>query len=199
MNTIAYQIEFFTYWHASSGLAGGAYADLLVNKTREGFPFIPGRTLKGLLREAAETINHFDKDLVTPTFIIDVFGQAPDEKDIEEENATLEAKSFFSNACLSDYLQQAISKEKEKEKTPFLYHVLASTKINKHGVAVDGTLRQLEVTVPLILFATIEQFPDKPGYDLQLNYCFQWIKRMGLNRSRGLGRCKFSIIQTSKA
>jgi CRISPR/Cas system CMR subunit Cmr4 (Cas7 group RAMP superfamily) len=51
MNTIAYQIDFFSYWHASSGLAGGAYADLLVNKTREGLPYIPGRTLKGLLRE----------------------------------------------------------------------------------------------------------------------------------------------------
>jgi CRISPR/Cas system CSM-associated protein Csm3 (group 7 of RAMP superfamily) len=194
MNTIAYQIEFFSYWHASSGLAGGAYADLLVNKTGKGLPYIPGRTLKGLLREAAETIKNFDKDLVTKTFILDVFGQAPDEKDIEAENATLEAKSFFSNAHLSDYLQQAIS----KETVPLLYHVLASTKINEHGVAADGTLRQIEVTVPLALFATIEQFPDKPGYDLQLNYCFQWIKRMGLNRSRGLGRCKFSIIQTSQ-
>lgn len=196
MNTIAYQIEFFSYWHASSGLAGGAYADLLVNKTREGLPYIPGRTLKGLLREAAEIINQFDPSLVSRPFILDVFGQAPDKKDIEEERATLEAKSFFSNAHLSDHLQKTIA---EKQITPFLYHVLAATKINEQGVADGGTLRQLEVTVPLILFASIEQFLDKPGYEQQLNYCFQWIKRMGLNRSRGLGRCKFSIIQSSQA
>jgi len=194
MKTIAYQIEFFSYWHASSGLAGGAYADLLVNKSREGLPYIPGRTLKGLLREAAETINHFDKDLVPQNFILDVFGQSPDEKDIEEERATREAQSFFSNANLSDYLQKAVSNDEK----PFLYHVIASTKINEQGVAAVGTLRQLEVTVPLTLLASIEQFPDKPGYEQQLNYCFQWIKRMGLNRSRGLGRCKFSIIQSSK-
>ncbi len=195
MNTIAYQIEFFSYWHASSGLAGGTYADLLVNKTREGLPYIPGRTLKGLLREAAETIYQFDSDLVTQTFILDVFGQAPDEKDIEEERATLEAQSFFSNAYLSDYLQNAIP----KDHVPFLYHVLASTKINERGLAADGTLRQMEATAPLVLLSRIEQFPDKPGYEQQLNYCFQWIKRMGLNRSRGLGRCKFSIIQPSQA
>jgi CRISPR/Cas system CSM-associated protein Csm3 (group 7 of RAMP superfamily) len=195
MNRIAYQIEFFSYWHASSGLAGSAYADLLVKRTREGLPYIPGRTLKGLLREAAEIINKLDSNLVTQTFIVDVFGQAPDEKDIEEERATLEAKSFFSNAYLSDHLKKMIP----EKQIPFLYHVLAATKINEKGVAADGTLRQLEVTIPLILLATIEQFPDKPGYEQQLNYCFQWIKRMGLNRSRGLGRCQFSIIQTNQA
>jgi CRISPR/Cas system CSM-associated protein Csm3 (group 7 of RAMP superfamily) len=126
---------------------------------------------------------------------LDVFGQAPDEKDIEEERATLEAQSFFSNAYLSDYLQKVIP----QEQIPFLYQVLASTKINEQGVAADGTLRQLEVTIPLVLLATIEQFPDKQGYEPQLNYCFQWIKRIGLNRSRGLGRCQFSIIQPSQA
>lgn len=194
MSTIAYQIEFFSYWHASSGLAGGAYADLLVNKTRAGLPYIPGRTLKGLLREAAETISHFDKDLVSQAFIIDVFGQSPEEKDIVDESATHEAKSFFSNAHLSNHLQKKIS----KDDASFLYQVLASTKINELGVAAYGTLRQLEVTVPLTLFATIEQFPDIPGYEQQISHCFQWIKRMGLNRSRGLGRCKFSIIQPSK-
>jgi len=195
MKTIAYQIEFFSYWHASSGLAGGTYVDLLVNKTREGLPYIPGRTLKGLLREAAEIINQFDPGIVTQAFILDVFGQAPDEKDIKEERVTLEAQSFFSNAYLSDHLQETIL----EEQIPFLYHVLAATKINEQGVAANGTLRQLEVTVPLVLLASIEEFPDKPGYEQQLTYCFQWVKRMGLNRSRGLGRCQFSIIKNSQA
>lgn len=195
MKTINYQIEFFSYWHASSGLAGSTYADLLVNKTREGLPYIPGRTLKGLLREAAEVIHSFDQSTVTQAFILDVFGQEPTTTDIEKERATTEAQSFFTNATLSDNLQKTISKEQKS----FLYHVLASTKINEQGLAVDGTLRQLEVTVPLILLASVEQFPDKEGYEQQLIYCFQWIKRMGLNRSRGLGRCQFSMIKNSQS
>lgn len=195
MKTINYQIDFFSYWHASSGLAGSTYADLLVNKTGEELPYIPGRTLKGLLREAAETIHGFDPGMVNQTFILDVFGQAPDQTDIDEERPTTEAQCFFTNAFLSDYLQKSI----RKKQVPFLYAVLASTKINEQGLAADGSLRQLEVTVPLTLLASVEQFPDKEGYEQQLIYCFQWIKRMGLNRSRGLGRCQFSMIKNSQA
>ena len=195
MKTINYQIEFFSYWHASSGLAGSTYADLLVNKTRNGLPYIPGRTLKGFLREAAEVIHEFDSTLVTQAFILDVFGQEPTKEDVEEERATTEAQCFFTNANLSGYLGSAIQ---ERQK-PYLYSVLASTKINKQGLAADATLRQLEVTVPLTLLASIEQFPDNQNYEQQLLYCFQWIKRMGLNRSRGLGRCRFSIIKNSQA
>jgi CRISPR/Cas system CSM-associated protein Csm3 (group 7 of RAMP superfamily) len=193
MKTITYQIEFFSYWHASSGLAGSTYADLLVNKTREALPFIPGRTLKGLLREAAEVINGFESTLITQEFILDVFGQGPTEVDIMEDHATTEAHCFFSNANISDHLQNNIQNAQKN----FLYSVLASTKIKKNGLASDGSLRQLEVTIPLRLFAAIEQFPDKLGYEHQIAYCFQWIKRMGLNRSRGLGRCKFSLYKSS--
>lgn len=194
MNTIEYHIEFFSYWHASSGLASSTYADLLVNKTREGLPYIPGRTLKGLLREAAETIRKLDPMYITDEFIIDVFGEAPTEKDLDKELATTEALCFFTNANLSTFLVNSISEEQK----PFLFSILASTKIDEYGVATDTTLRQLEVTVPLILFASIENFPDKKDYKQQLLYCFQWIKRMGLNRSRGLGRCRFSMTKTNQ-
>lgn len=193
MMTIAYQIEFFSYWHASSGLAGSTYADILVNKTGEGLPFIPGRTLKGLLREAAEIINAFEPSLVTPEFILDVFGQEPTAMDAEKEKPTTEAMCFFSNADVSDYLQTAIGSNQKSS----LYDVIASTKIDSKGVAADGTLRQTEVTIPLTLLARIEQFPDKAGYEQQLSLCFKWIKRMGLNRSRGLGRCRLSMIKSS--
>ena len=52
MSTIKYEIEFFSNWHCGSGLAAGADVDALVIKDQEGLPYIPGRTLKGLLREA---------------------------------------------------------------------------------------------------------------------------------------------------
>lgn len=193
MKNVTYKIEFFSYWHASSGLAGSTYADLLVNKNREGLPYIPGRTLKGLLREAAEVLNALPSELVTSQFILDVFGQQPTERDFDKELATTEAKCFFSNANLSANLRNAIPEAQK----PFLYSILASTKINAQGIADGGTLRQLEVAIPLTLYASVEHFPDEEGYEEQLLYCFQWIKRMGLNRSRGLGRCQFSMTKNS--
>ena len=47
---IDYSIEFFSYWHCGSGLAAGADVDELAIKDGDGLPYVPGRTVKGLLR-----------------------------------------------------------------------------------------------------------------------------------------------------
>ncbi len=41
-----------SYWHIGSGAGGDAVADSLVNRDAQGLPTIPGRTIKGLLRDA---------------------------------------------------------------------------------------------------------------------------------------------------
>lgn len=197
MSSLTYQIEFFNYWHASSGLTGSTYADLLVNKTREGLPYIPGRTLKGLLREAADILHEFQPELISVNFILDVFGEQPSKDDEEYGIATQEAKAFFTNAKLSEYLSAEIVKKSQQS---HLFEVLASTSIDgQRGIAKNGTLRQLEVTIPLTLYAVIEQFPDEPGYRDMMQRCMKWVKRMGLNRTRGLGRCEFSLLTPNQA
>ncbi len=53
---IRYKIQFHTFWHCGSGLASGADADLLVIKDKDGIPYVPGKTVKGLLREAFDLL-----------------------------------------------------------------------------------------------------------------------------------------------
>ena len=53
---ITYNIDFFSEWHCGSGLSGGATTDALLIKDKHNLPFIPGKTIKGLLREAVEDI-----------------------------------------------------------------------------------------------------------------------------------------------
>lgn len=185
---IIYQIEFFSYWHAGSGLAGSSYADNVVNKNEDNLPIIPGKTIKGLLREAAEDINELDPQLVSTQFIIDVFGER-----VKNGNAVSkkEGKAFFTNVNLSKELCENIIKS---DYTTDLYHVISSTKINEQGQADDGSLRQLEVTIPLTMYGSIEQFPDS-NYENQLENCLKWVKQLGQNRNRGLGKCKFSIVK----
>lgn len=183
--TIIYQIEFFNYWHSGSGLSGATYADNIVNKTNDNLPYIPGKTLKGLLRDAAMKINEIDPELVSQDFIIKVFGRDSAEKDTTRED---EGLSFFTNAYLSENLSKNIIRENLSEN---LYSVLSSTQIDGVGQAAEGSLRQLEVTIPLTVYAKIENFPE--GLEEQLTYCFGWIKQIGQNRNRGLGKCKFSI------
>lgn len=184
---VIYKIKFFSYWHTGSGLAGSTYADAIVNKNGKGLPIIPGKTLKGLLRDAAEQIHYFDSDAVTKEFIQNVFG-ADSEK--EGVDLKMEGKAFFTNAELSKSLSNLIL---TKEYSNELYKVISSTKINDNGQAEDGSLRQLEVTIPLTLYGAIEQFPSK-AYLGQLEKCFAFIKQIGQNRNRGLGKCEFSIL-----
>ena len=53
MKDITFKITFFSEWHCGSGLSSGSDLDALVIKDKDNFPFIPGKTLKGLIREAA--------------------------------------------------------------------------------------------------------------------------------------------------
>ncbi|MDE6805090.1 MAG: hypothetical protein K2J29_10705, partial [Muribaculaceae bacterium] len=58
---IRYRIEFFSDWHCGSGLSAGADVDALVIKDDCGLPFVPGKTVKGLVREAMEDILTFKR------------------------------------------------------------------------------------------------------------------------------------------
>lgn len=185
--TLLYQIEFFNYWHSGSGLSGSTYADSIVKKTERNLPFIPGKTVKGLLRHAAERIYELNTGFFDQNFIKDVFGQRSDDEKAKKED---EGKAFFTNALLSEELTEKILESPLSEN---LYTVLSFTQIDEHGQASDGSLRQLEVTIPVTLYAAIEHFPEK--YEKEIQHCMNWIKEMGQNRNRGLGRCKFSLLK----
>lgn len=163
-------IKFFTYWHCGSGLSGGISVDALVAKDAKGLPYIPGKTLKGHIREMAETLN--DK-----VFVEHCFGLS--EKKIEKEGAC-----YFSNAVIEENI--------EKELAAYLFETISSTKIDDKGLAEDGSLREIEVVVPLTLYASLENCPKE--YERQMQKAFGQVKRMGLNRTRGLGRCEIVLL-----
>lgn len=186
---IVYQIEFYSYWHSGSGLSGSTYADSIVNKNENNLPFIPGKTIKGLLRDAAEMIHSFNSQIVTSEFITEIFGARAEEGN---SDYTKEGKAFFTNASLSEELSKNIQNEML---TNELYTVISATRIDENGQADNGSLRQMEVTIPLVLYGSIEKFPDSK-YSEQIIHCFNWIKQIGLNRNRGLGKCKFSVVKS---
>lgn len=165
---IPYTITFLDYWHMSSGLSGGTRVDNMVVKDDDNLPYVPGKTIKGLAREAAELI---DSDM-TKT----IFGK--------EEYS--EIKSYFANATMSKQHRTHIIQNRLQ---PYLYDEIASTKIAENGIAEDNTLREIEVVVPVTLEGYVEvNNPTQEELTLIKN-SLMMIKRMGLARSRGLGRC----------
>jgi CRISPR/Cas system CSM-associated protein Csm3 (group 7 of RAMP superfamily) len=192
MKKIKYEIEFFTDWHAGSGLAAGADLDATVVKDKNGLPFLPGKTIKGLLKEADETMRDSNEILKS------AFGFNPEEldktkEDYEKEIEKSKGTMFFTNAVLSDAEKNLILEGNLKA---HLYRAISSTAIDDDGIAKDHSLRKIEVTVPCKLYGEILNVPDDI-FDGLVNG-LKFVKRLGVNRNRGLGRCKFSLTNVEE-
>lgn len=184
MKAIKYTITFHTYWQCGSGLAAGADVDTLCIKDCNGMPFIPGKTIKGLVREAADeilTIAHKEYNIED---YLKVFGYyADNEKDNNKRNQEMKkSESFFTNAKLCDY--EAICQSNLQR---FLFSAVTNTAIDENGVAKKHRLRKIEVAVPCTLVGEITDVPD--SMVTTLLEALKFIKNMGTSRNRGLGRC----------
>lgn len=166
---MTYKLTFFDYWHIGSGLSGGAKHDLSVLRDMEGFPYVPGKSIKGLLRECAIASQ-------TDDFVQKYLGNEGEHRGL----------CHFSNATLPSEIKEAIG-----EKKLFLFDTIAQTKIDEQGVAADGSLREIEVVIPLELYGSIEGIPSE--LEGRFATLLAQIKRMGLKRTRGLGRCVFEV------
>ena len=190
MNMIlTYNIKMLGYWHCGSGLSAGAEADSSVIKDADGLPFVPGKTIKGLLREAAmEMLNchAIDENLMKAVF--GYTSSKESEYAQKKETRTYPGNARFSNAELAgperDELKGTLA--------PYLYDIIASTSIDPTtGTAETQTLRSIEVAVPVVLTGQIE-CADDAAKGLLMD-CMKWVRSLGAHRNRGLGRCKFII------
>lgn len=176
---LTYNILFLSDWHCGSGLSGGAEADVTVIKDDRNLPYIAGKTIKGLLKEALEDIAEVNQ--CTKGDIDAIFGI--------EAYDTNDKKAFFSNATLSKEEREDIA----PELSDFLYRNIASTQIKPNGTAKESSLRVMEVCIPITLEGKITGIASQEQKDL-LTKALKWVRHVGVNRNRGLGRCKFVEI-----
>ena len=173
-------------------MAASVRADKLVIKDEQGLPIIPGKTIKGLLRDAAQQLHQLDPERITSTFIQKVFG-AKEGDDAADKAAS---KYHFTTATLSPKIVDSVRTGKLQSQ---LYDTYASTRIDTHGLAQDQSLRTIELVVPLVLYGQIIGFPaDQVRMKQQLKDTMHFVKRMGTNRHRGLGRCSWTIINETE-
>jgi len=169
-----YKITFLDYWHLGSGTSAGAKLDSLVVKDEAGLPYLPGKTLKGLLRDMVDEID--------ASQIAKIFGSEGSDM----------SKNYFSNATLSSKTKEHLVKNRHLIK--HLYASVTSTKIeSQSGIAKEGTLREIEIVIPLTLYGEIE-CSDKEEEKMLMN-AMEMIKQIGLNRNRGLGRCQIERVE----
>ena len=189
MADINYTITFFSDWNCGSGLSAGSESDSQVKKNKDGLPYLPGRTTKGLLRDAARDL--FEGDSDSDKFIEACFGQ----KKAEFDSGKPLSPFFFSNSEFTpDIANYFISHPVETRK---LFRNIPSTSIDEEtGVAKKEFLRTMEVAIPLTLTGFISNIPDDDV--IKMHACLKMVKRLGIKRNRGLGRCQFNIVPSEK-
>lgn len=182
---IYYKITFHTYWHCGSGLASGADADLLVIKDKDGLPYVPGKTVKGLIKEAVDLLYPDYKDTNDYKSVFGISG--------EEKKKSTRSDSFFKDATLPDNERKFIVLKKNAR---HLFQTISSTAITDEGIADDKTLRKIQVCIPCELEGEILDVPE--GIAEVVLSSLSYIKRLGAWRNRGLGRCTFKKADEPK-
>ena len=182
-----YKVTFLDYWHLGSGLSAGSKLDSTIIKDENGLPYVPGKTIKGLIREMAELSDNKD-------FIYKCFGSSSSADDKFYSKDKIIGECYFSNIQIEENTKEFIRKNSLQNE---LFDEIVSTKIDKKtGTAESGSLREIEVVVPISLIGEINNIPKE--YKDEMANSLKKIKRMGLNRNRGLGRCFIEILGEDK-
>lgn len=182
----------------ASGYAYAGSIDSDICYDEWGIPYIPGRRLKGCLRETAETEL---RALIEGDCMDRIFGQsrADGTKGIVIEDAFPRGYGEMVKAL------KKIRKSSDKELKEILTRqrvleefttVKAQTALDEEGVADDQTLRYTRTVNQYISDVEEMVFETSVSYDLNeaeeiiLGYIVSATKHIGLYRNRGLGNVK---------
>ena len=176
--------RFLSYWHAGTGRGEGARLDAVVARDADGLPLLPGRSVKGLMREGVQLLE--DGGHVPNGTTARFFGAAADEHSRRFDSSPGELR--FSDAVLNDPSLKRLAAEDRRG----LFEEVASTRIAENGLADDETLRRIEVTVPLTLQAVAES-ETTDNWIKVLQLAAPLVRAAGSGRHRGFGRVAVSV------
>jgi CRISPR/Cas system CSM-associated protein Csm3 (group 7 of RAMP superfamily) len=188
--TLKITIQFLDYWHCGSGESGGNESDALVVRyetgEKKGLPYVPGKTIKGLVREMVEVlVEDTDKKNITCKELHQWFGNTSNKEEVCFEKEEVKyTPTHMSNGDIEDKI--------ESENIPYLFKTFKNTKLT-NGIAQEGTLREIETVVPVTVVAYFRDVEADEDQLKQLINAIQSIKRIGLNRNRGMGRCEVTV------
>jgi len=202
-------LDMKSYWHPGTGKGSGSHVDAVVEKDRFGCPFIAGRMLKGLLRDAVfRTLSwnsggFGENGPATENVIEILFGSWAFEAQ-RPRHQTVPGLIRLSDAVLDEEVRQWLAEEDACRQA--LFRDIYSTAIDSaKGVAKQGSLRGKQVVVPVKLQAKLEIMAPFNISDQKdetwvcqhaekiINTALPLIRAVGAGRTRGLGRVSLSL------
>lgn len=200
-------IQIHGYWHPGTGRGRGSQLDATTYRNATGLPTLPGRTVKGLTRDAVSRWEQLG-GYGTPTDpricdqLFGPYGQRGEADEASNKPAstgeTWPGLLRFSDATLPEAESAAL--RQRPELVAGLYRSQISTRIeHASGTADEKTLRGIELIVPLTLHAPIEIVASARYQDLaatwpqRLDAALPLVRAVGAHRSRGLGRATLTL------
>jgi hypothetical protein len=182
--------DILDYWHAGAGHGGGRKLDAVVRRSPAGLPIIPGRTVRGLLRDVVRQSECFGalEQGTTET----VFGSELESRDRFE---TREGLLRLSTAELPGDWETYAQTHEGRASLDGFFCGLSNTAIGNNGQVVDHSLRHTEVAIPLELVATWhvrEASAHTQAFEV-LTTAAPLLRAFGRSRHRGLGRVEIRV------
>lgn len=187
------KIDIQSYWHPGTGSGRGSDVDAVTHRDAQGLPLLPGKTLKGILRDAVSRWEHFTKIGNTPSLAEQLFGAGADA------DTKWQGSIRVSDAVLAEDIRYYLLKDKKL--VTGLYRSIHATAIeHATGTAMNKSLRGIEVVVPLTLYATLDEVPNAPhkvaNWQKIIEQSLGLIQAVGAHRTRGLGRAVVTLEAT---
>lgn len=183
---------------SGDGLAG--LVDREIEQDADGFPYLRGKTLKGLLVESAENVVYaLEQQGQTgwDQFKATLFGQPGrgwDER----------GKCHVSDARLPESLRRQLLRARADDETLFskervldsLTAIRQQTAVNPNGAPDHGSLRAMRVLLPGAVLESELTFDDDLDYkeEALLTAAVLDLRRAGVGRNRGRGRVEVDLI-----
>ena len=173
------------YWAVGSGKGGGDEVDNRIDRDSDGLPYVPGKMLKGLIRDAC--VRLWSAGNKTFDFVDEIFGASKESEGLNR-TATQTGRIYISDARLSPQLRSALLTGYEPGAKDNLTRNIYSTAINeKTGTAKEQSLRGYEVAVPMELQATLECDCSQEVFNAIKKATSSLVYAVGSHKSRGLG------------
>lgn len=182
-------IDFITAWHVGSGLGDGPLADAILARDQDGLPVLPGRAVKGALREGAWRLGRCRPDL-----------QAAEEYFWGSRSLGVESNQpgrlAVSAAELPSALRQELLSHPASVRESFVQDMTclqSQTALSTRRTVVKHSLRTLECGIPGMRFEATLQVEaltvDSNWLCIYFKAVCAAIKGIGAHRSRGFGNC----------
>ena len=208
---ITYQLTFTTPFHFGTGLRVGLI-DRTIVRDHKGYLYVPGSTIKGVLRERCEQLAHLYEEL-DPAMDEAIASPHDTKKALwtlgRVSQPTMITRIFGSHSSpgrlFFDDARQIDGKEQEDYKS-LQTDLSTQVRIDRPSrTAARGALYTSEFGLKDLIFTgsiggwlectEIETLPDGPTYSLLLLLAgLHLLDQLGGNKSTGKGKCRCNII-----